>query len=172
MVIAAIETSETGGNVVQLLFSLTLIFCGVLATPQVLPGFWIFMYRVSPFTYIVSAILSTGLANAKVVCSKVEYTTFDPPTAGQTCAQYLEDYIQASGGGYLREPNATSGCEFCTMSTTNQYLATVDIDYSDRWRNFGIIWAYTIFNAFAACFLYWYFRVPKTKKPTKKDTKE
>ena len=45
MVIAAIDTAETGGNIANLLFSLSLIFCGVLASPQTLPGFWIFMYR-------------------------------------------------------------------------------------------------------------------------------
>lgn len=28
-------------------------------------------------------------------------------------------------------------------------------------RNFGIIWAYIIFNGFAAVFLYWLVRVPK-----------
>ena len=61
MVVAAIETAETAGNIAQLLFSLTLIFCGVLAGPSVLPGFWIFMYRVSPFTYLVDGMLSTGM---------------------------------------------------------------------------------------------------------------
>jgi ATP-binding cassette, subfamily G (WHITE), member 2, PDR len=45
MMIAAIEDANTGGNLANTLFSLCLIFCGVLATPQSLPGFWIFMYR-------------------------------------------------------------------------------------------------------------------------------
>jgi ATP-binding cassette, subfamily G (WHITE), member 2, PDR len=63
MVIAAIETAETGGNIANLMFSLTLIFCGVLASPKVFPHFWIFMYRVSPFTYLVDAMLSVGVAN-------------------------------------------------------------------------------------------------------------
>jgi ABC-2 type transporter len=40
MIIAGIESAETGGNVAQLMFSLTLIFNGVLASPSTLPGFW------------------------------------------------------------------------------------------------------------------------------------
>ena len=43
MIIAAVETAEAGGNIANLLFSLTLVFCGVLATPEQFPGFWIFM---------------------------------------------------------------------------------------------------------------------------------
>lgn len=46
MVIAGIPSAETGGNVANIAFSLTLIFCGVLVAPNALPGFWIFMYRV------------------------------------------------------------------------------------------------------------------------------
>ena len=53
MVIAAVETPETGGNIASLLFSLTLVFNGALATPAVFPHFWIFMYRISPFNYLV-----------------------------------------------------------------------------------------------------------------------
>lgn len=42
-VIAGLNTADEGGNIANLLFSLALVFSGVLATPQSLPGFWIFM---------------------------------------------------------------------------------------------------------------------------------
>lgn len=45
MVVTAIPTAETAGNIANLMFSLTLIFCGVLQSASALPGFWIFMYR-------------------------------------------------------------------------------------------------------------------------------
>ena len=38
MVIAAVDTAESGGNIANLLFMLSLVFCGVLATPEQLPG--------------------------------------------------------------------------------------------------------------------------------------
>ncbi|KZF23845.1 putative ABC transporter [Xylona heveae TC161] len=167
MIVAGIELAETAGNVAQLLFSLTLIFCGVLAGPTVLPGFWIFMYRVSPFTYMVSGILSTGVGNTKVVCSDIELVHFEP-LSGQSCGQYMKDYIRGFGG-YLTNPDATSGCNFCQVSETNIFLKQVSSDFSDRWRNFGLMWVYVIFNIAAALFLYWLARVPKKSRGKKKE---
>lgn len=66
--IAAFDAAENAGNLGNLLFLLCLLFCGVLATPDQLPRFWIFMYRVSPFTYLVSGMLSVGISNTNVTC--------------------------------------------------------------------------------------------------------
>lgn len=162
MIIAAFDTAETAANIGQLLFSLSLIFCGVLANPTALPGFWIFMYRVSPFTYLVDGMLSTGLANTNVICSAIEYVKFNPPN-GKTCGQYMDPYT-AARGGEVRNPNATTQCEFCPISHTNVFLASLSSNYSHRWRNFGIMWAYIIFNIAAALFLYWLARVPRKQK--------
>ncbi|PQE26852.1 ABC transporter CDR4 protein [Rutstroemia sp. NJR-2017a BVV2] len=167
MVVAGMETAENAGNVANLLFSLTLIFCGVLATPTALPGFWIFMYRVSPFTYLVSGMMATGLANTKVVCSSIEYLHFNPPSS-KTCAQYLDPYIKLTGG-YLNNPNATTDCEFCSVSDTNVFLAAVNSHYSERWRNWGILWVFIIFNVAGAIGLYWLARVPKGASKGDKD---
>ncbi|KAI5778459.1 ABC-2 type transporter-domain-containing protein [Geopyxis carbonaria] len=159
MLIAGIETAETGGNIGNLLFSLSLIFCGVLAAPGTFPQFWIFLYRVSPFTYLVSAMLSTGVAGTNVTCSDIETLHFSPPS-GQTCGEYLAPYLKL-GGGAVYNPNATADCDYCAMSTTDQFLAAVNISYDDRWRNFGLIIVYIAFNIAGAMFLYWLARVPK-----------
>jgi ABC-type multidrug transport system permease subunit len=165
-IIAGFETAEGGGNIANLLFSLCLIFCGVLATPDTMPRFWIFMYRVSPFTYLVSAMLSVGVANTNVVCAANELLHFKPPN-GTTCGDYMADY-KAAFGGYLTDPSSTEQCSFCTISDTNTFLASVQSNYDDRWRNFGILWAYIIFNIGAALFVYWLVRVPKKKLGKKK----
>ncbi|KAL8874372.1 MAG: hypothetical protein Q9174_000271 [Haloplaca sp. 1 TL-2023] len=162
MVVAGMDSSETAGNVGQLLFSLTLIFCGVLASPDTLPGFWIFMYRVSPFTYLVSGMLSTGLSNVEVECSEVEYLTFNP-TPPNTCIEYLQPFIDAAGG-YVQNEEATSDCRFCTIRDSDVYLTQLSSEYSTRWRNFGIMWAFIIFNIAAALVLYWLARVPRKQK--------
>ncbi|PWY88623.1 pleiotropic drug resistance protein PDR [Aspergillus sclerotioniger CBS 115572] len=162
MIIAGIELAETGGNIANLLFSLCLIFCGVLATPSQLPGFWIFMYRVSPFTYLVSGMLSTGVSGTTAVCETSEYLHFSPPS-GSTCQSYMADYINTNGG-YLENPSATTNCSFCSISSTDAYLAQVSSYFSDAWRNFGLMWVYIIFNIFAAVFIYWLARVPKGQR--------
>ncbi|GAD98247.1 ABC transporter [Paecilomyces variotii No. 5] len=162
MIIAGVELAETGGNLANLLFSLCLIFCGVLATPSKMPGFWIFMYRVSPFTYLVSAMLSTGVSGTNVVCEDVELLRFDPPS-NMTCGDYMNRYI-TSYGGYVSNPAATTNCGFCQMSSTDAYLSQVMSYYKDAWRNFGFMWIYIAFNIFAAVGIYWLARVPKGKR--------
>jgi ABC-type multidrug transport system permease subunit len=164
-IIAGFETAEAGGNIANLLFSLCLIFCGVLATPDTMPKFWIFMYRVSPFTYLVSAMLSVAVANTNVYCAENEFTRFIP--ANGTCGEYMSSYINTFGG-YLQDPENTIECKFCSISDTNVFLARVNANYDDRWRNFGILWAFIIFNIFAALGLYWLVRVPKKKLGDKK----
>ncbi|KAL4754751.1 hypothetical protein BDW72DRAFT_200447 [Aspergillus terricola var. indicus] len=163
MIITSIELAETAGNVANLLFSLYLIFCGVLSTPDAMPGFWIFMYRGSPFTYLVSAMLSTGLSGTDVECEPVEYLTFAPPDS-QTCGDYMQAYIDEVQSGYLLDPDATSQCSFCSMDKTDTFLLSVDSTFDEAWRNFGLMWFYILFNIADAVFIYWLARVPKGKK--------
>ena len=161
LVITGIETVEEGANIANLLFSMCLVFCGVLASPDALPGFWIWMYRISPFTYLVDGILSTGLANTAVTCSNIEFLHF-APSNGSTCGEYLQDYISMAGG-YLLNPEATTDCQFCSVRDTNSLLAGMNLSYKLRWRNFGIMWAFIIFNVCGAFLMYWWIRVSKSK---------
>jgi len=169
MVIAGIDSAETGGNIANLMFSLCLIFCGVLAQPSTFPRFWIFMYRVSPFTYMVSGLLSVGLANANVQCAQNELIHFDP-REGESCGQYIEAW-KASAGGKMTNPEAMTDCNFCAIEDTNVFLRSISSDYGDAWRNFGILWVYVIFNIVAALAFYYLLRMPKPKKE-KKNKKE
>lgn len=162
MCVSFANSAEEAGNTANFLFILAFFFCGVLATPDMMPGFWIFLYRASPLSYWVSAILSTGLANVEVKCASNEWTSISPPD-GQKCGDYMADYISRFGG-YLKDSEAESGCKYCKMGDTNVFLASIDSEYSTRWRNFGIIWVYIVFNIFAAMALYYLVRMPKGKK--------
>ena len=182
MVIAALPDAETAGNIATLIFSLTLLFNGVFQPPQALPGFWIFMCkwhtflssatfllilivnlidRVSPLTYMVAGIAATGLSGRPVHCSPSELTVFQPATAGQTCADYLSKYLETAPG-LLYNPNATSDCGYCPQTNADQFLASASISNGDRWRNYGLGFAYIGFNLFAAVFFYYFFRVRKS----------
>ncbi|KAJ7695504.1 hypothetical protein B0H17DRAFT_1056061 [Mycena rosella] len=161
MLVAGMETAEAAGNTGNLLFSLTLLFCGVLAAPSTL-GWWIWMYRVSPFSYLVGGMLATGVANTEVHCSSIELLNVDP-TAGKTCGDYFAAYMSFAGGSVVN-PDATSGCQFCSVAETNVFLAGINIFYEQRWRNFGILWVFIFFNVGGVMFFYWLGRVPKNKK--------
>ncbi|KIX08400.1 uncharacterized protein Z518_03056 [Rhinocladiella mackenziei CBS 650.93] len=158
MVIAAMPDAETAGNIATLLFSMMLTFNGVLQSPTALPGFWIFMYRVSPMTYLVSGWAATGLRGRQIRCADNELAIFDPP-AGQTCQQYLANYLNAGAPGQLYNPSASSNCQYCPLTSADEFLAASNIYPNERWRNFGIGFAYIIFNVFACIGLYYLFRV-------------
>ena len=130
------------------------------------------MYRLSPFTYLVSAVLSTGISGAKVTCSDIEILKISPPS-GETCIEYLGDYLKEAPANLLT-PDSTTECRICPMTDTDTYLQQVNIYHSDLWRNVGILFAYIIFNVFAAVALYWLLRVPKNnmKKQKKQEEKD
>ncbi|KAF9891934.1 hypothetical protein FE257_002897 [Aspergillus nanangensis] len=167
LTIAGVDSDQTAAGIGNLTGMMCFIFCGILASARSLPGFWIFMYRVNPFTYMASSFLSATLANAPMHCSDTEILSFAAPQ-NQSCGQFMAPYISANGGGVLN-PDVMGGlgsdhCQFCTMTDTNQFLAGVGANWSTRWRDFGIVWAFIVFNTAGAIFLYWLCRVPKGQK--------
>lgn len=169
LVISSLPDAATGGVLATLGFGLTLIFNGVMQPPSALPRFWIFMNRVSPLTYYVGGISATALHGRPVHCSEAELSQFNPPH-GQTCGEYLKDYLQNAPGS-LYNPDATSGCQFCSFSSADQYLAIREIHWSQRWRNYGIFCAYFAFNIFGAITFYYLFRVKRWKKTYTREVK-
>jgi ATP-binding cassette subfamily G (WHITE) protein 2 (PDR) len=133
MTIAALPDAQTASGLVSLLTLMSILFNGVLQSPGNLPGFWLFMYRVSPFTYWVGGMVSTMLAGREITCSEREVSVLDPPV-GQTCGAYLADYVNTSGGT-VQNPGATSDCRFCSLSNADQFLAGSSIYYGERWRS-------------------------------------
>jgi hypothetical protein len=93
--------------------------------PNALPGFWIFMYRVSPLTYLISGLTSTGLHARAIECAPEEMNVFNPPS-GQTCGEYMAAFLQAAPGT-LHNPSATTGCQYCALDNADQYLAGSNI---------------------------------------------
>ncbi|KAF9890288.1 hypothetical protein FE257_006202 [Aspergillus nanangensis] len=163
LVIAALPDAETGGTIATLLFIMALTFNGVMQPPSALPGFWIFMYRVSPLTYLIAGLTATGLHGRPIVCSTEELSVFNPP-AGMTCGEYMAPYLQAAPGN-LYNPSATQDCQYCQLQNADQYLASSNIFYGERWRNYGLGWAYIGFNIMGTVLLYYMFRV-KHYNPT------
>ncbi|KAF9000471.1 ABC transporter CDR4 [Cyathus striatus] len=150
MLIAGVDSDLTGGSIVVVQFDF--LFCGVLAGPSGLMrsrgSGYIFMYRLSPFTYIIDAMLSTAVANAPAFCSDIEIRHFEPPALKLAA-------------------NATSDCQYCQITSTNEFLSSINSDYSHRWRNFGLLWVFIGFNMAMAVFFYWLARVPKGSRVKK-----
>lgn len=161
MIVSALEDPAMGAQLATLMFGLCFIFNGVMQPPDALPDFWIFMYYLSPFTYYVAGIAAAALGGRVVICSSAEVSVVDPP-AGQTCGEYFNNFLEVAGGK-LYNKDADSACEYCTMSSANEYLSQRRIDLSERWRNYGIFVCYFAFNAFTTVLLYYLFRIRRWK---------
>jgi len=159
---AMAPTVGIAGLLFTSLFSFVLIFNGVLQPFRSL-GWWRWMYHLSPYTYVVEALMGNGLGGQPIICSDVEYATINPP-AGSTCSQYMGPYM-ARAGGYLINPDSTSACQFCSFRDTDQFLdLSFNIKYSNRWRDVGIFVGFIAFNA-ALTYLFTYlFRMKQWNK--------
>ncbi|KAI0017395.1 ABC-2 type transporter-domain-containing protein [Xylariomycetidae sp. FL0641] len=132
-------------NVLPFFFVMFSLFNGVVQPYRMLPVFWRYwMYYVNPSTYWIGGMLAATLDGAPVKCAVSETARFDTPS-GQTCYDYAGAFAR-SAGGYLLNPSATSGCEYCPYSSGNQYLSTLNIHASEKWRDFGIFLAFCVSN--------------------------
>ncbi|KDR66421.1 hypothetical protein GALMADRAFT_80772 [Galerina marginata CBS 339.88] len=139
-------TAEIAGLMYSFLFTFVLTFNGVLQ-PFGQLGWWKWMYHLSPFTYLIEALVGQAIGQESIICASKELLTLQPPS-GQTCLTYMTRYILANGG-YLDNLDATSGCRICPFRTTDQWLGpSFNIFYRHHWRNFGIFCGYIVFNLF------------------------
>jgi len=110
------------------------------------------MYHLSPFTYLIEGLLGQAIGQQQINCSPVEIVMVRAP-AGQTCGQYMANYIERAGG-YLTDPSSSGECGFCSFRDTDQFLAaSFNIYYDHRWRDFGILAAFILLNVSLYCWV-------------------
>lgn len=176
LVVAPMGDADAASNLGMMFYSLSLMFCGVLRTKDEMPGFWKFMYRVSPMTYWIGGVLGLAISNAHVTCEDTELKYITPPS-GMSCEDYFSKFISTLNNeteGLAGDLTSASGgrCQYCPTGSTNAFLTSVNIHYRDRWRNLGIFWAYIGFNVFMCSLLYYLARVPKKSSRVAKPTEE
>ena len=161
-----VPNEQTAAIVSTLLFTFVILFNGVLQPPSQLPYFWSsWMYRLTPFTYLIEGLTVNVLHALPVVCTEIEINRFMAP-ATQTCAEYLAPYFSYGGFGYLTSETPTTPgaeCSYCRYSDGDQFLTTVSMSYEHRWRDFGIFQGYWIFNVVMILLFFWMFRIWKFK---------
>jgi ABC-type multidrug transport system permease subunit len=145
-------------NVLPFFFVVFGLFNGVIRPYDMMPVFWRYwIYYLMPSTYWIGGVLAATLNGIPVQCEESETAIFDAPP-GQTCASYASTFL-AESPGYLLNGQATSGCQYCQYSVGNDYLATLNIEASDKWRNFGIFLAFCISNWALVYFFVWSVRI-------------
>ncbi|KAI1432769.1 ABC-2 type transporter-domain-containing protein [Xylaria sp. CBS 124048] len=161
---ASIEHAESAVQLATLIFWFSLVFCGALVSPPELPGFWKFVWRASPLTYLIDGLATAGLLNVDVTCSASQLLVMNPPQ-GRNCGDYLAAFIQQAGGT-LANPAAFAQCQYCPISTANSYLyGGLAAGKGSPWVNVGYFAVFNLFDILATFFLYWLVRVmPKKRK--------
>jgi ATP-binding cassette subfamily G (WHITE) protein 2 (SNQ2) len=102
-------------------------------------------------------VLAATLAGRPIECKETETAMFNVPS-GQTCASYAGEFLSQSPG-YLLNPDASANCMYCPYATGDEYLATLNIKASDKWRDFGVFLAFCISNWALVYFFIWSVRI-------------
>ncbi|KAG0701460.1 hypothetical protein DFH29DRAFT_564843 [Suillus ampliporus] len=114
--------------------------------------------RVSPFTYIIKGLLGQAVGGEAIRCASTELVSVNPPK-GLTCGKYMGPFTE-SAGGYLTNPEAAEGCQYCPYTTVDQYMySRFNIKFSDHWRNLGIVFGFVAFNIIAIFWLTYFMRI-------------
>ncbi|KAK9721874.1 ATP-binding cassette transporter snq2 [Basidiobolus ranarum] len=141
-------------------FSMLNLFCGVMVPYDSMPGFWkAWMYWIDPLHYWVEGLVVNELHDLPVHCNDREFVTFSPPP-GQSCLQYASDFLLRAPG-YLQNPNDTQICNYCSYAKGNNFYEPLGWSYDNRWRNFGILCGFWIFNILFTGFVISKFRASR-----------
>ncbi|KAL6709778.1 ATP-binding cassette transporter snq2 [Coniothyrium glycines] len=145
-------------NVLPFFFVMFALFNGVVRPYSAMPVFWRYwMYYLNPSTYWIGGVLAATLHNTPVRCSMSETAIFNTP-AGQSCGAYAADFLMTAPG-YLLNPEDSSNCQYCPYSTGDDYLATLNVKASEKWRDFGIFLAFCVSNWALVYFFIWSVRI-------------
>ncbi|OQE05791.1 hypothetical protein PENVUL_c022G01623 [Penicillium vulpinum] len=154
--IAALAPNELFASLlVPTFFTFIASFCGVVVPYAAMPHFWqSWMYWLTPFHYLLEGLVGAITNNVPVRCIDREESRFSTP-AGMTCQDYARSYAEKAGG-YVRDVG-NGMCSFCQYSNGGQWAKSFNVFYSHKWRDYGILWAFIIFNfalVFAFSWLY------------------
>ena len=106
------------------------------------------MYWIDPFHYYIEGLAVNKLADLKVQCSDSDLLKFPLPS-GQTCGEYMANFFSNGATGYLASPDAIQSeqCGYCTYSSGHNFYETnMQWSASRKWRNFGILIGFFVFN--------------------------
>ncbi|KAK3331499.1 ABC-2 type transporter-domain-containing protein [Apodospora peruviana] len=146
-------------NVLPFFLVMFSLFNGVVVPYSQLNVFWRYwLYYLNPSTYFVAGILAATLTGQTVRCADNEAAYFNPPN-GQTCLEFAGDFARRAGQGYLTNPNDTQNCGYCPYANGDEYLTSLNIVPSEKWRDFGIFLVFCVTNWMLVYFFIYTVRI-------------
>ncbi|KAG0143497.1 hypothetical protein CROQUDRAFT_81007 [Cronartium quercuum f. sp. fusiforme G11] len=123
------------------------IFCGAVIPQPQMPGFWRYWaYNLDPFTRLIGGLVVNELHDLPITCRPQELTRLVPPN-DLSCEEWLSPFVD-SVGGYIQSETATQFCDYCSYAVGDEFLATLNYSFENRWRDLGIFAGFCLFNVF------------------------
>ncbi|KAI8969237.1 ABC-2 type transporter-domain-containing protein [Mycotypha africana] len=149
-VLAAVSESPTMAALLNpTVLSILILFCGLMQSPKAMPKFWSsWMYWLDPFHYYIEGLTVNELEHLKITCTEQDLLRFTPPP-GQTCGEYTANFFASGATGYIANPDATQPeqCGYCTFKSGPEFYETMlGWSAANKWRNFGILIVFLMFN--------------------------
>ncbi|KAL2789320.1 ABC-2 type transporter-domain-containing protein [Aspergillus keveii] len=173
--IAAFSPNELFASLlVPCFFTFIVAFCGVVVPYVALPTFWqSWMYWLTPFHYLLEAFLGVLVHQVPMECVEREDARFSLPPGSNSCQEYAGGFT-SQAGGYVTDVGGGM-CAYCLYSDGDEFASNFNVFYSHKWRDYGIFWAFIMFNFAATFFFSWlylhgindmkrWFSARKTKK--------
>ncbi|KAF2074618.1 hypothetical protein CYY_004088, partial [Polysphondylium violaceum] len=136
-------------TIVPLLIIFLFLFCGVMVPYQSIPYFWrSWIYHLNPATYIMEGLITSVLKNVDITCETKDLIPFTAPD-GYTCDQYnaIGNFTTNNMGNIHTFDDGS--CGYCTYKSGTEYFENVlSWDSGHRWRNFGVLTGFWVFNIF------------------------
>ncbi|KAK4227403.1 putative ABC transporter [Podospora fimiseda] len=146
-------------NVLPLFLVSFSMFNGVVVPYSQLNVFWKYwVYYMNPSTYWIRGVLAATLTGQTVRCAPEEAAYFSPPS-GQSCLEFAGEFVRQAGQGYLMPDRGDGLCGYCPYATGDEYLETLDIVPSEKWRDFGIFLGFCVSNCLLVYFFIYTVRV-------------
>ncbi|KAG2197666.1 hypothetical protein INT47_002373 [Mucor saturninus] len=161
--IAAFSATPPMAAVINPFFtSILILFAGIMQPPASMPYFWsAWMYWLDPYHYVIEGLVVIVMDSVKVTCNEWDFTKIPAPP-GVNCGDYMADFFAADGPGYIEDNSAMDMCNYCPYKVGNEfYERRIGWSYDNRWRDFGILCAYYVFNVFAFMVFVFLFRKAK-----------
>ncbi|CAO3700912.1 unnamed protein product [Rhizopus stolonifer] len=147
LIAAFSSTPSMAANINPFFISLLILFAGIVQPPDSMPHFWsAWIYWLDPYHYMIEGLVVTALNAVPVVCDSSDFIQIPAPD-GITCGEYMADFFNSGGNGYIENNSTTGMCNYCKFQYGNEYYESrIGWSFENRWRNFGFLWAYCLFN--------------------------
>ncbi|KAI9021262.1 ABC-2 type transporter-domain-containing protein [Hyaloraphidium curvatum] len=153
-VAALAPNAELASLLISLSVTLMPAISGVPVPYNVLPNAWLWFYYINPYHYSAGIFITNQLHNLPLTCVPSDLKVFNPPPP-LTCGTYLAPVL-AQAPGYLLNPGATSGCEYCPIDNGDSFLSyQLGWSWSQMGLFFGVLIALTVVNRLSLVFFMW-----------------